>query len=262
MCCRLKMKLEELWQRASGCILNIKGVTPDGEGNFDLQAGQNINISEVSNGLRISTTGGVSYYTSDDPQVDIDNDDLKISLVDVAKDSDLDVVAQSVANIIDGTTQVGDAAHADAADSATSATNSVNAQYLGSSTNNVGSDTKPVKIVNGVATEITDALATELYASNPNQLINNVNDWLNVNLNNKDANVNRTTILTNNVTTNRPQQTGESVYCYFGTRMVFWQAAGFVTVLAIGQGNDSAAHIWINNYNTNAGTWGGWKRVI
>lgn len=144
MCCRLKMKLEELWQRTSGCILKIRGVTPDGDGNFELEAGQNVNISEVSNGLRISTTGGVSYYTSDDPQLDIDNDDLKISLVDVAKDSDLDVVAQSVTNIIDGTTQVGDAAHADTA------------QYLGSSTNNVGSDTKPVKIVNGEAVPVTD----------------------------------------------------------------------------------------------------------
>lgn len=83
MCCRLKMKLEELWQRTSGCILKIRGVTPDGAGNFELEAGQNVKISEVSNGLRISTTGGVSYYTSDDPQLDIDNDDLKISLVDV-----------------------------------------------------------------------------------------------------------------------------------------------------------------------------------
>lgn len=162
MCCRLKMKLEELWQRTSGCILKIRGVTPDGDGNFELEAGQNVNISEVSNGLRISTTGGVSYYTSDDPQLDIDNDDLKISLVDVAKDSDLDVVAQSVANIVNGTTQVEDAAHADTADSATSAasatnaTNSVNAQYLGSSTNNVGSDTKAVKIVNGEAVPVTD----------------------------------------------------------------------------------------------------------
>lgn len=147
MCCRLKMKLEELWQRTSGCILKIRGVTPDGAGNFELEAGQNVNISEVSNGLRISTTGGISYYTSDDPQLDIDNDDLKISLVDVAKDSDLDAVAQSVANIINGTTQIGNA------------TNSVNAQYLGSSTNNAGSDTKPIKIVNGQAVAVTNDLA-------------------------------------------------------------------------------------------------------
>lgn len=161
MCCRLKMKLEELWQRTSGCILKIRGVTPDGAGNFELEAGQNVNISEVSNGLRISTTGGVSYYTSDDPQLDIDNGDLKISLVDVAKDSDLDAVAQNVANIINGTTQIGDAAHADTADSATSATDSVNAQYLGSSKNNAGSDTKPIKIVKGQAVAVTNALALD-----------------------------------------------------------------------------------------------------
>lgn len=154
MCCRLKMKLEELWQRTSGCILKIRGVTPDGAGNFELEAGQNVNISEVSNGLRISTTGGVSYYTSDDPQLDIDNDDLKISLVDVAKDSDLDVVAQNVTNVINGTTQV------------RNATNSVNAQYLGSSTNNVGNDKRPIKIVNGQAVAvIRDYLQYPLYTS-------------------------------------------------------------------------------------------------
>ena len=122
MCCRLKMKLEELWQRTSGCILKIRGVTPDGAGNFELEAGQNVKISEVSNGLRISTTGGVSYYTSDDPQLDIDNDDLKISLVDVAKDSDVQTLATGLTNLLNG--------------------------------GNVGTDVQPIKIVNGVATPV------------------------------------------------------------------------------------------------------------
>lgn len=126
----------------------------------------------------------------------------------------------------------------------------------------VGSDTKPVKIVNGVAVAVTNTLATELYASNPNQLVNNVNDWLTVDINNKDANANRTTILNHAVTTNAPHQSGDSVYCYFGTRFVFWQANGFVTVFVVGQGNDSNAHIWIDNYNNNTGDWSGWKRVF
>lgn len=100
---------------------------------------------------------------------------------------------------------------------------------------------------------------------NPNKLVNNVNDWLNVDLSNKDGNANRTTVLNHEVTTNVPQQSGESIYCYFGTRYVFWQASGFVTVFVVGQGNDSNAHIWINNFNNfnnNVGDWIGWKRVF
>lgn len=139
---------------------------------------------------------------------------------------------------------------------------SLNTSQIVRGSGNIGSDTKPVKVVGGVATEISAALATELYATNPNQLVNNVNDWLSVNLNNKDSDVNRTTVLTDSVTTNRPQQAGDSVYCYFGTRFVFWQANGFVTVFVVGQGTDSAAHIWIDNYNANAGGWVGWKRVF
>ena len=46
--------------------------------------------------------------------------------------------------------------------SATNATNATNATYLGSSTANVGSDTKPVKIVNGVATAVTNDLQVKM----------------------------------------------------------------------------------------------------
>lgn len=168
-CCKLKLKLEELWRRTSNCILRIRNIGPDGEGNFDLQAGSNISITDIGNGVRIDTTGGVSYYTTQDPLLSIDNNDLKISTVDVAKDSDLNIVAQSVTDIINGVTQVGDAAHADTADSATSAssatnamnaTNATNAQYLGSNASTVGSDTQPVKIVNGQAVAVSESLGT------------------------------------------------------------------------------------------------------
>jgi len=160
MCCRLKQKLDELWQRTSGCILRIRGITPDGQGDFALEAGQNVNISEVPNGLKISTTGGVSYYEPADGYVTIDNDTLEIGVNagvqdGLATQNDLETVASAVTNIIDGTTQVADAAHADSADSATSAgsatnaTNATNAQYIGSSSTNVGDNTVPIKIVNG-----------------------------------------------------------------------------------------------------------------
>ena len=142
MCCRLKQKLDELWQRTSGCILRIRGITPDGQGDFALEAGTNINITEVSNGVRIDTTGGVSYYEPADQYVEIDNDTLEIGVKAGVQDglaiqNDLETVASAVTNIIDGTTQVADAAHAE------------NAQYLGSSSTNVGDNTVPIKIVNG-----------------------------------------------------------------------------------------------------------------
>ena len=162
--CRLKQKLDELWQRTSGCILRIRGISPDGQGDFALEAGTNINITEVSNGVRIDTTGGVSYYEPADGYVTIDNDTLEIGVVAGVRDglathNDLETVANAVTDIIDGTTQVADAAHADAANRATNATN---AQYLGSSTNTVGSDTKPIKIVNGIPVEVSDDVLTKV----------------------------------------------------------------------------------------------------
>ena len=158
MCCRLKQKLDELWQRTTGCILRIRGITPDGQGDFALEAGTNINITEVSNGVRIDTTGGVSYYEPADGYVEIDNNTLEIGVKagvqdGLATQNDLETVASAVTNIIDGTTQVTDAAHADSADSAT---------YLGSSSSNVGSDTKPIKIVNGQAVAVTNDLLTKV----------------------------------------------------------------------------------------------------
>lgn len=132
---------------------------------------------------------------------------------------------------------------------------------IGGLSGTVGDDTHPVKIVDGAAVAVADNLATELYATSPNVLVDNVSDWLHVSLTAKDSPYNRTSILTENVTTNRPQQAGDSIYCYFGTRYVFWQRENFVTIFVVGQGNDSGSHIWLNNYNANAGGWVGWKRT-
>ena len=57
-CCSLKEKLAVLWDRTIGSILKINNVTPDGEGKFEIKAGSNVSISEISNGIEISATGG------------------------------------------------------------------------------------------------------------------------------------------------------------------------------------------------------------
>ena len=158
-CCGLKEKLRILWDRTIGSILRINGISPDGDGDFTIEAGSNIAITErgTGNGLRIDTTGGVSYYTSGDSYVNVDNNDLEISVNvgtgGLAKDDDLQTVADAVADILDGTSTV---------PNATNATNATNAQYLGNTSSNVGDDTKPIKIVNGQALAVTNDLQTKL----------------------------------------------------------------------------------------------------
>ena len=150
-CCGIKEKLRILWDRTIGSILRINGISPDGDGDFTIEAGDNINITQVGtgNGLRIDTTGAISYYSAGDSYIDVDNNDLEISLVNpgatggVALHDDLALVAGAVSDILDGTTTVPHAG---------------DAQYLGSSTSNVGSNTKPIKIVNGQAVAIGDVL--------------------------------------------------------------------------------------------------------
>ena len=57
-CCGLKEKLAILWDRTIGSILKINDQTPDGDGNFEIRAGSNVTISDISNGIEISATGG------------------------------------------------------------------------------------------------------------------------------------------------------------------------------------------------------------
>lgn len=168
-CCGLKEKLRILWDRTIGSILRINGISPDGDGDFTIEAGDNIQLTErgTGNGLRISTTGGISYYESGDSYVNVDNNDLEISVNvgtgGLAKDDDLQTVAQAVTDILDGTSTVPEATHATSADSATSAgsaTNATNTQYLGSASSNVGDNTHPIKIVNGVAVVIPNEFVT------------------------------------------------------------------------------------------------------
>lgn len=168
-CCGLKEKLQILWDRTIGSILKINNITPDGDGNFTIEAGSNIALSETGtgNGIRIDTTGGVSYYESGDQYVNVDNNDLEITVNagssgGLATHDDLTTVAQVVSDILDGTSTVPNASYATSAGSATSATNATNATYLGSNTANVGSDTKPIKIVNGQAVAVTNELQKKL----------------------------------------------------------------------------------------------------
>lgn len=157
-CCGLKEKLRILWDRTIGSILRINGISPDGDGDFTIEAGSNIAITErgTGNGLRIDTTGGVSYYTSGDSYVNVDNNDLEISVNvgtgGLATDTDLQTVAGAVTDILDGTSTVPNATNAV---NATNATNATNAQYLGSATSTIGNDSKPIKIVNGQAYALT-----------------------------------------------------------------------------------------------------------
>lgn len=151
--CAIKEKLQELWDRAYGCINKINNITPDGDGKFSIQAGSNIQLTEISNGLKIDTTGGVTYYTTTDPKLDIDNDALTIETAGVASQDDLDTVAggvttnaNAISDIIDGTTTVSKAVDA------------TNAAYIEGATNTIGSDTKPIKIVNGKAVPVTNDL--------------------------------------------------------------------------------------------------------
>lgn len=52
-CCGLKEKLAILWDRTIGSILKINDQTPDGDGKFRILEGDNIEITDVSNGIRI-----------------------------------------------------------------------------------------------------------------------------------------------------------------------------------------------------------------
>lgn len=111
-CCGLKEKLRILWDRTIGSILKINDITPDGDGNFTIEAGSNIALSETGtgNGIRIDTTGGVSYYTGDGQYIDVDNNDLEISAIvgtgGLAKDSDVQTLATGLTNLLNKLTVV------------------------------------------------------------------------------------------------------------------------------------------------------------
>ena len=61
-CCGLKEKLAVLWDRTIGSILRINGISPDGDGDFTIEAGSNITLTETGtgNGIRIDSTATVN----------------------------------------------------------------------------------------------------------------------------------------------------------------------------------------------------------
>lgn len=109
-CCRLKEKLEYLWQHTMGAILKINDITPDGDGKFTIEAGSNVQITDVPNGLRIDTTGGISYYSAGDSYIDVDNNDLEISLVTPGQSGGV-ALYDDLATKVSGSGTIGDDFH-------------------------------------------------------------------------------------------------------------------------------------------------------
>ena len=85
--CRIKEELRALWARAGSCINKINNTTPDGDGNFQINAGTGIVVSQDGNGVEISAAS--MSYTGLDPIV-VDNDTLEISAPTVVVQDDLD----------------------------------------------------------------------------------------------------------------------------------------------------------------------------
>ena len=71
-CCGLKEKLAILWDRTIGSILSINHTTPDGDGDFTIQAGDNIEVSTVSNGIEVGLDRTQALTLENDLTVDGD----------------------------------------------------------------------------------------------------------------------------------------------------------------------------------------------
>lgn len=67
-CCGLKEKLAILWDRTIGSIIKINDQTPDGDGKFRVQGGDNIEVSDISNGIEI----GMKNPLTDDVTIQAD----------------------------------------------------------------------------------------------------------------------------------------------------------------------------------------------
>lgn len=196
--CAIKEKLDRLWNRTIGSITKINNVTPDGDGKFSIEAGDNITIDETGtgNGIRINATGGggggSDYEAVPNSGIVIDNQAHTIGTEDiirgtgdigsyttpirivngraeaigyeVAKQSDLQTVFGQVMLILDGTTKVPNAQQADLAANANhayNADNATNATYLGNVNSSIGSDSRPVRISHGQAVAVSESLATD-----------------------------------------------------------------------------------------------------
>lgn len=94
--CAIKDSLKALWDRAGNCINRINDVSPNGDGDFTITGGANVNVSSDPNGITIDTTGAVAYYSSSDPKLSIDNSNLTIDTVNVASLNDVQTVANDL----------------------------------------------------------------------------------------------------------------------------------------------------------------------
>ena len=79
-------------------------------------------------------------------------------------------------------------------------------------------------------------------------------NWLWVDLNNQDAEVNRPQFISN-AGSNGPSGIAG------GWRYTFFFANGFILLLVIGFTVTSGVGMWITSYNSNAGGWIGWKTI-
>ena len=73
-CCGLKEKLAILWDRTIGSILSINHTTPDGDGDFTVQGGDNIEVSTISNGVEIGLKNPLTEDVTIQADLTVDGD--------------------------------------------------------------------------------------------------------------------------------------------------------------------------------------------
>ena len=80
------MKICEAGRSTSCCrnpdIRSINTMGADTAGNFEIRAGNSVNITTETNGIRIAYTGGLTTYDNTDGNIVIDNDLFTINLAD------------------------------------------------------------------------------------------------------------------------------------------------------------------------------------
>lgn len=65
--CALKEKLDALWDRTHNAFTSLNGVSGDGSGNLQIEAGENISLEQSGNKIKITGEGGGVEYTARSP---------------------------------------------------------------------------------------------------------------------------------------------------------------------------------------------------